>query len=138
MNFKKQISPAVAIADQPTEDDLRALKKEGFVGVVNLRHDGEPDQPLSTVAEGEKVRALGMNYLHVGVGGAAIVNRIGEFGWQVPRIKREERQGACSLSQRRTHRGLAPHSTRLKAPLEGRGSLRSRQGARLGSRWAGS
>ena len=30
------------------------LKQEGYTGVVNLRNDGEPDQPLSTADEGTK------------------------------------------------------------------------------------
>jgi uncharacterized protein (TIGR01244 family) len=34
---------------------------------VNLRTVGEQDQPLSPEAEGEKVRALGMAYLHIPV-----------------------------------------------------------------------
>ena len=54
----------------PTEADLRALKDEGYVGVVNLRNDGEPEQPLGTAAEGERVRSLGMDYVHYGVGSA--------------------------------------------------------------------
>ena len=64
----RQITPGIAIADQPDEADLPALKEAGYVGVVNLRKDGEPDQPLDTAAEGERVRALGMDYLHYGVG----------------------------------------------------------------------
>jgi uncharacterized protein (TIGR01244 family) len=68
----RTISAHVAISDQPTEDDLRSLKDEGYVGIVNLRHDGEPEQPLGTAAEGEKVRALGLDYLHYGVGGAPL------------------------------------------------------------------
>jgi uncharacterized protein (TIGR01244 family) len=69
---RKPITPNLAIGDQPTEADLEALKREGYVGVVNLRNDGEPEQPLSTAAEGERVRALGMDYLHYGVGGAPL------------------------------------------------------------------
>jgi uncharacterized protein (TIGR01244 family) len=72
MNFTREITPGITIADQPTEADLRTLKAEGYVGVVNLRNDGEPEQPLSTSAEGEKVRALGMDYVHYGVGGAPL------------------------------------------------------------------
>ena len=83
MNFKKQIRQSVTISDQPTEDDLKGLKDEGYVGIVNLRHAGEPDQPLSPGEEGEKTRALGMNYLHIGVGGAPLstegVNSVCEF-----------------------------------------------------------
>src|SRR5690349_20826141 len=72
MNVKRAITPTITVADQPTEADLSALKGEGYVGVVNLRHDGEPEQPLGTSAEGERVRSLGMDYLHVGVGGAPL------------------------------------------------------------------
>ena len=69
MNVKHPITPSITIGDQPTAADLRDCKNEGFTGVVNLRHDGEPEQPLSPSAEGQEVRALGMNYLHYGVGG---------------------------------------------------------------------
>ncbi len=73
MNFQREITPAIVIADQPTEADLAALKAVGFVGVVNLRTDGEPDQPLSTEAEGEKARALGLDYIHMGIGSAPLL-----------------------------------------------------------------
>src|SRR5262245_5647653 len=72
MNNLHSVSPQLAIADQPTEADLANLKKEGYAGVVNLRNDGEPEQPLSTAEEGDRVRSLGMEYLHVGVGGAPL------------------------------------------------------------------
>jgi uncharacterized protein (TIGR01244 family) len=68
MNTKREVTHQITVADQPTEDDLKFLKDEGYVGVVNLRNDGEPEQPMSTAEEGEKVRALGMDYLHYGVG----------------------------------------------------------------------
>lgn len=83
MTFRKHIRPTVAVADQPTEDDLRTLKEEGFVGVVNLRREGEPEQPLSPAEEGEKARALGMDYLHYPVGGEPLttegVNGVRDF-----------------------------------------------------------
>src|SRR5437764_7642268 len=72
MNVKRPITPGITIADQPTEADLRALKDEGYVGVVNLRNDGEPEQPLGTAAEGDQVRSQGMDYLHYGVGSAPL------------------------------------------------------------------
>lgn len=68
MNVKRSITASITIGDQPTEADLEQLKKEGYTGVVNLRNDGEPEQPISTADEGDKVRALGMDYLHSGVG----------------------------------------------------------------------
>lgn len=72
MQFERPITSTIILGDQPTEDDLARLKREGYVGVVNLRNPGEPEQPLGPAEEGEKVRALGMEYLHYGVGGAPL------------------------------------------------------------------
>src|SRR6476646_886896 len=72
MNVKKLVTPTITIGDQPTEADLEQLKREGYVGVINLRNDGEPEQPIGTAEEGNKVRALAMEYLHYGVGAAPL------------------------------------------------------------------
>ena len=68
MNVKRPVTASITVGDQPTEADLSQLKQEGYTGVVNLRNDGEPEQPMSTAEEGNKVRALGMDYMHYGVG----------------------------------------------------------------------
>jgi uncharacterized protein (TIGR01244 family) len=68
----RPITPRITVADQPDESDLKSLAAEGYVGVVNLREPGEPDQPLQPAAEGEHVRALGLDYLHQPVGGAPL------------------------------------------------------------------
>jgi len=73
MLFERAITPKVTIGDQPTEADLARLKAEGYTGVVNLRNDGEPEQPLGTAAEGTEVRGLGMDYLQMGVGGSPLL-----------------------------------------------------------------
>ncbi|MDX2036887.1 MAG: sulfur transferase domain-containing protein [Isosphaeraceae bacterium] len=70
MNYQSMITPSICIADQPTESDLRDLDAQGYVGIVNLRNEGEPEQPLSVAAEGELVSSLGLEYLHIPVGGA--------------------------------------------------------------------
>jgi uncharacterized protein (TIGR01244 family) len=75
MNVKKAVTSTITIGDQPTEADLAELKREGYVGVVNLRNDGEPEQPMGTREEGDKVRALGMEYLHYGVGAAPLAEQ---------------------------------------------------------------
>jgi uncharacterized protein (TIGR01244 family) len=72
MQIKPTTVAGVTIADQPTEGELRALKGQGYTGVVNLRNDGEPEQPLSPAEEGNKVREMGLDYLHYGVGGAPL------------------------------------------------------------------
>ena len=71
---RSQSLHASLIGDQPTEQDLLDCKYEGYAGVVNLRNDGEPEQPMSTTAEGDRVRAVGMEYLHHGVGGRPLAD----------------------------------------------------------------
>ncbi len=73
MNFTKTITPSIVIADQPTDADLAALKLQGFVGVVNLRNDGEPEQPIDTETEGEILNEIGVDYIHMGVGSAPLL-----------------------------------------------------------------
>ena len=65
----RSITESITIADQPSAEDLSALPGEGYVAVVNLRQAGEPEQPLSPEAEGQLVRSLGLDYLHVPIGG---------------------------------------------------------------------
>ncbi len=83
MNYMRAVTAAIVIGDQPNETELAELKKQGFSGIVNLRNDGEPDQPMNPAAEGEKARALGLDYLHYGVGAAPLsesgVNSVCEF-----------------------------------------------------------
>ena len=67
MQDRMKISDAVTVGGQPAEGQLADLASGGFKTVVNLRTPGEPEQPLSPDAEGEKVRALGMEYLHIPV-----------------------------------------------------------------------
>jgi uncharacterized protein (TIGR01244 family) len=74
MNIRQTNTPGITVADQPTAGDLAALKAQGYAAVVNLRHDGEPEQPLSTADEGTQVRAMGMDYLHYGVGGGPLTD----------------------------------------------------------------
>ena len=70
MHFTRAITPTLMIGDQPTDDDLEMLKAEGYTGVVNLRQDGEPEQPIRPEAEGKLLEELGLDYLHVPVGGS--------------------------------------------------------------------
>lgn len=59
-----QINQQLTVGGQPSADELKKLVGDGFRTVVNLRTEGEEDQPLSPKAEGEKVRELGMEYVH--------------------------------------------------------------------------
>lgn len=134
MNNLRSVSPLLAVADQPTESDLETLKREGYAAVVNLRHDGEPEQPLSTAAEGDRVRALGMDYLNVGVGGAPLdepgVAAFGKFldSHEADKVLVHCRKGGRAVALVVLHRALSEHwptkdvaakAQALGLPLEG-------------------
>jgi uncharacterized protein (TIGR01244 family) len=64
MTEQMQISERVSVGGQPTQDELKKLAQEGFKTIVNLRTEGEEDQPLTPDAEGKQVDELGMDYVH--------------------------------------------------------------------------
>ncbi len=74
MDVLKRVTQEILIGDQPSESDLAQLKAAGVVAVVNLRNEGEPEQPLSPSEEGEVARRIGLEYLHHGVGGAPLTS----------------------------------------------------------------
>src|SRR4051812_43497357 len=62
-----KISERISVGGQPTEDDLKLLKAEGFTAIINLRRDGEQNQPLDPVEEGVVAKASGLTYFHIPV-----------------------------------------------------------------------
>jgi uncharacterized protein (TIGR01244 family) len=136
MNYTKEITPSITIADQPTESDLTQLSRDGFKGIVNLRNDGEPEQSLSTADEGNRVAALGMGYLHYGVGGKPlsddgvtsvcdfIDNHTADGGKVLVHCRRGGRAAALVALQQARQHGWGSDEVRAKAaelglPLEG-------------------
>ena len=77
MENRIRIKDQLTIGAQPTEEQLKHLAEEGFKSVVNLRMPGEEEQPLSPDEEGEKVRALGMEYLHIPSGRSSVLPTTG-------------------------------------------------------------
>ena len=130
MNAKREINDRITIADQPEENELAVLKKEGYVGVVNLRNDGEPEQPMSVDDEGAKVRALDMAYLHYGVGGAPLsdagvdevcefIDRLTDEGKVLVHCRKGGRAAALVLIQRARAEGWKPDEALSKGEAEG-------------------
>ncbi|QDV40407.1 Beta-lactamase hydrolase-like protein [Stieleria neptunia] len=76
MQDKMKINDNVTVGAQPSEDELRQLDQQGYKSVINFRGEGEDDQPLSPDAEGAKVTAQGMNYLHVPVAMGSMENKL--------------------------------------------------------------
>ena len=130
MNVKREINDRITIADQPDASDLAELKKEGYVGVVNLRNDGEPEQPMSVGDEGAKVRALDMAYLHYGVGAAPLsdagvdevcsfIDRLTDEGKVLVHCRKGGRAAALVLIHRALAEGWKPDEALAKGEVEG-------------------
>jgi uncharacterized protein (TIGR01244 family) len=64
------INERISVGGQPTEEDLKSLKAEGFAAVVNLRREGEQNQPLDPAQEGVVAKAAGLQYFHIPVNSA--------------------------------------------------------------------
>lgn len=67
MKNEMQISESITIGAQPSEEELSQLMNKGFKSIVNLRVDGENEQPMSPDEEGKKAKALGIEYVHIPV-----------------------------------------------------------------------
>ena len=69
MGERLAVSDKLAVGTgQPTWDDLRMLAAEGFRSVVDLRQEGERDQPLTPGAqERQAAESAGMAYVHLPV-----------------------------------------------------------------------
>jgi uncharacterized protein (TIGR01244 family) len=130
MNVKRTVTPQITIGDQPTEEDLLECKYEGYVGVINLRHDGEPEQPLSTAEEGSKVKALGLEYLHYGVGGSPLsdpgvsdvcdfIDRLAQGGKVLVHCRKGGRAMALVLLQQARAAGWSAEETIAKGKALG-------------------
>lgn len=65
-----KINERLSVGGQPTEDDLHALKAEGFTAIVNLRREGEANQPLDPASQGAAAIAAGLKYFHIPVNSA--------------------------------------------------------------------
>ncbi len=62
-----KISEHLSVGGQPTEDDLQGLQSEGFAGVINLRREGENNQPMDPAAENAVATKAGLKYFHIPV-----------------------------------------------------------------------
>jgi uncharacterized protein (TIGR01244 family) len=61
----KRIDERVSVGGQPNAEDIRDLAREGFRAIVNLRREGEEEQPLSPEGEGAAAAEAGLRYVHL-------------------------------------------------------------------------
>ncbi len=123
-----KISDQVTVGAQPSEDQLQQLGKQGFKSVVNFRTEGEEDQLLSPQAEGEKVKAAGMTYLHVPVSMKAMgPEQVDQFRHKYAALpkpvfahcKSGKRAGAMVIMQMAIEQGLTGEQTLQQAEKMG-------------------
>lgn len=119
-----KINDQVSVGPQPSEDELQKLGQQGFKSVVNFRTEGEEEQPLSPQAEGEKVKAAGMDYLHIPVSmkamGPELVDQFREKFPDLPKpvfghCKSGKRAGAMVMMNMAVEQGMTGDQTLQKA-----------------------
>lgn len=121
---KMKINDQVTVGPQPSEEEINRLNQQGFKTVVNFRTDGEDEQPLSPDAEGEKVRAAGLEYLHIPVSmksmGPELVDQFRAKYPDLPKpafahCKSGKRAGAMVMMHVAVEQGMSGEQTLQKA-----------------------
>jgi uncharacterized protein (TIGR01244 family) len=119
-----KINSQVSVGEQPLEGELQKLSQQKFKSVVNFRTDGEEEQPLSPKAEGDKVEAAGMTYLHIPVSmqsmGTELVDQFREKFAELPKpvfahCKSGKRAGAMVMMHMAVEQGMTGEQTLQQA-----------------------
>ena len=128
MEKAMKINDQVTVGAQPSEDQIQQLGKQGFKSVLNFRTDGEEEQPLSPQAEGAKVKAAGMEYLHIPVSmksmGPELVDQFRQKFTDLPKpvfahCKSGKRAGAMVMMNVAVEQGMTGDQTLQKAKAMG-------------------
>ncbi|WP_339749813.1 protein tyrosine phosphatase family protein [uncultured Rubinisphaera sp.] len=119
-----KINDKVTVGPQPSEKEIQQLSQQGYKTVVNFRTEGEDEQPLSPDAEGEKVKAAGLKYLHIPVSmksmGPKLVDQFREKYSELPKpvfahCKSGKRAGAMVMMHMAIEKGMSGEETLQKA-----------------------
>ena len=128
MEDRMKLNDHISVGAQPSEEQLRQMAEEGIKAVVNLRTEGEEDQPFSPAEEGEKVRALGMEYLHIPVSSKEPrAEQVDQFRSEVPGLPgpvfvhcaKGKRAGAFAMMHQAVESGWSGDETLEKAEQMG-------------------
>ena len=128
MKDLKKINDQITVSGQPTAEDIAQLKNDGFRTIVNLRTEGEEDQPMSPEAERHAVEKAGMNYIHLPVSSAAMgPELVDKFRAQLPQLTGPVlvhcaagmRAGAFSMMVTAVQKGWSGDETLAKAQAMG-------------------
>lgn len=128
MQSTMKINDHVTAGPQPSEQELQQLSGQGFKTVVNFRTEGEDEQPISPDAEAQKVRAAGMEYLHIPVPmdsmGPELVDQFREKYPRLPKpvfahCRSGKRAGAMVMMNIAVEQGMTGDQTLQKAEAMG-------------------
>lgn len=128
MQDRMKLNDHISVGAQPSEEQLKQMAREGIKSVVNLRTEGEEDQPFSPAEEGEKVRALGMEYLHIPVSSKEPrAEQVDQFRAEVPKLPgpafvhcaKGKRAGAFAMMHQGVEAGWSGDETLEKAEQMG-------------------
>jgi uncharacterized protein (TIGR01244 family) len=123
-----KVSDRITVGAQPTPTQIERLAQEGFKTIVNLRTSGEEDQPLSPDAEGDRVRQLGLHYLHIPVSAKALgAEQVDQFRQELSRLPAPmfvhcatgKRSGAFVMMHMAVEAGMSGDETLEKAAQMG-------------------
>lgn len=128
MKDLKKINEQITVSGQPTAEDIAQLKDTGFRTIVNLRTEGEEDQPMSPAQEQQVVEQAGMKYLHLPVSPASMgPELVDKFRAQITDLPEPllvhcasgMRAGAFSMMATATEEGWTGDETLEKAKAMG-------------------
>ena len=124
MKDLKKINNQITVGGQPTAEDIAQLKHDGFRTIVNLRTEGEEDQPMSPDEERKAVEKAGMKYVHLPVSSATMgPETVDKFRAQLPNLKGPvlvhcasgKRSGAFAILQLADQEGLSGEDALARA-----------------------
>lgn len=128
MQDRMKMNDRITVGAQPSPEQLKELAGQGFRSVVNLRTEGEKDQPLSPREEGEEAKSLGLSYLHIPVSAKdPKPEQVARFRDEVERLPGPvfvhcasgKRAGAFSMIQQAVEAGWSGEETLEKAEQMG-------------------
>lgn len=123
-----QITDGIAVAAQPSLEELKKLKGQGFRSVVNLRVENEDNDMISPIDEGDIVREQELAYLHLPVSGSDIRSQqVDDFRQCLERLegpvlvhcKGGKRAGAFAMIHKAVEQGWSGKQTLSEAKKAG-------------------
>lgn len=124
MEQRMKISDQITVGPQPAADEFEQLKEQGFRSIVNLRTEGEEEQPLTPEEEGRVVRDLGLEYLNIPVSMKEIKpDQVDRFRSELARLpkpmfahcKGGKRAGAFAMMHIACEQGMSGDATLQQA-----------------------